>query len=506
VGLYQNLVESDFGGFVRAAWPILEPATPFLDNWHIDLIAEYLTLVRRREIRRLIINVPPRHMKSLLCTVMFPAWVWTKLPHTRFICSSYADSLSIKHSLDRRTLVSSPWYQNLWGDRVSLADDANLKSEFVNTRRGHMLATSTGGSITGKGADFIIVDDPHNPLQALSDAERLTALRHFDIALSTRLDQPKKGCIVVIMQRLHEDDLTGHLITGQGWDQLVLPAEAEVEETRKFPISKRVHLRKPGELLWDERFDRKVLDQAKIRLGSYAYAGQYQQRPSPAEGGILQRAWWRRFDVAPTKFDQMIQSWDLTFKDSKNADFVVGQVWGRIGANKYLLDQVRRRMTFSETVAAMRKLSEKWPEATAKLVEDKANGPAIINVLKNRLPGIIPITPLGSKEARAQAGAPEVEAGNYYVPKDSMGDEFIEETAGFPNASFDDQVDAWSQAAARFRSSYSGVLEYYERIAGTQETKQDTEQPAEAAQPLAMFSSVEPGVRIPAPWERETVN
>jgi predicted phage terminase large subunit-like protein len=346
-------------------------------------------------------------------------------------------------------------------------------------------------------------------LQALSDAERLTALRHFDIALSTRLDQPKKGCIVVIMQRLHEDDLTGHLIAGQGWDQLVLPAEAEVEETRKFPISKRVHLRKPGELLWDARFDRKVLDDAKIRLGSYAYAGQYQQHPSPAEGGQLKRAWWRRYDVIPPKFEQMIQSWDLTFKDSKNADFVVGQVWGKIGSNKYLVDQVRRRMTFTETVQAMRALSKKWPEATAKLVEDTANGPAIINVLKNELSGVIAITPKGSKEARAQAAAPEAEAGNFWIPKGEMGDLFIEEAAQFPMGSHVDQIDAWSQAANRFRTSYCGVLEYYERQAGTQDkepdTEQDTEKEAEAAQPLAMFSSLD-RTPLKAPWERETIN
>jgi len=461
---YRLLAENDFGGFVRQAWHILEPATPFLDNWHIDLIAEYLTLVRRREIRRLIVNIPPRHCKSLLTTVFFPCWVWTTEPHARFICSSYADSLSIKHSLDRRTLLSSPWYQSLWGDQVSFREDANLKSEFQNDARGHMIATSTGGSITGKGADFIVCDDPHNPLQALSEAERLTALRHFDITLSTRLDQPKKGAIVVIMQRLHEDDLTGHLISGAGWDQLVLPAEAEVEETRKFPVSGRVHMRKPGELLWEERFDRKVLDQAKVRLGSYAYAGQYQQRPSPLEGGILQRAWWRRYEAIPPRFDEVIQSWDLAFKETKTSDYVVGQVWGRVGANKYLLDQVRRRMSFSETVQAMRALSAKWPQATAKLVEDKANGPAIINVLKNQLSGIIAVTPQGSKEARAQAGAPEVEAGNYYIPKNSLGDEFIEECAAFPNGSHDDQVDAWSQTAARFRGSYSGLIEYYRRL------------------------------------------
>jgi predicted phage terminase large subunit-like protein len=468
--LYRRLLENDFGGFVRAAWPILEPATPFLDNWHIDLIAEYLTLVQRREIRRLIINVPPRHMKSLLCTVLFPCWVWTQSPGARFICSSYAETLSIKHSLDRREVIDSDWYQRLWGDRVCFSDDQNAKSEYRNTARGVMIATSTGGSVTGKGCDFLVVDDPHNPTTMLSDAERLTALRHFDITLSTRLDQPKTGAIVVIMQRLHETDLTGHLIAGEGWEWLSLPSEAETEERRLFPISKEIHVRKPGELLWSERFPQEVLKRAKTRLGSYAYAGQHQQRPSPAEGGILKRGWWKKYDVTPAQFDQVIQSWDMTFKDSKDSDFVVGQVWGRIGANRYLLDECRERMTFSETVHAVRALSEKWPAAVTKLIEDKANGSAIIDVLRNQLGGIIPITPTESKEARAQAAAPEVEAGNFHVPNNAMGDAFVEECASFPNASFDDRVDAFSQAAARFRGACSGIMDFYKTLA-TEETQ-----------------------------------
>jgi predicted phage terminase large subunit-like protein len=201
----------------------------------------------------------------------------------------------------------------------------------------------------------------------------------------------------------------------------------------------------------------------------------------------------------------MIQSWDLAFKETKTSDYVCGQVWGRIGANKYLLDQVRRRMSFTETISAMKALSAKWPLATAKLVEDKANGPAVINSLKNQLPGIIGVNPQGSKESRVSASSPEVEAGNYFIPKNSIGDEFIEECAGFPNFRFDDQVDAWSQVANRFRSSYAGVLEYYERMAGTADSNQDAEQPAEATQPLAMFSSID-RTPLKAPWERETVN
>jgi predicted phage terminase large subunit-like protein len=463
--LYRLLLESDFGGFVREAWAVLEPYTPFQDNWHVDLIGEHLTLVRRRETRRLIINVPPRHMKSLLVTVIFPCWVWTTEPQTRFICSSYADSLATKHNLDRRTLVESPWYQSLWGGRVTIAPDQNQKTEFLNTSRGHMISTSVGGSVTGKGANFVICDDPHNPLEILGDAARKRACDYFDQALSTRLDQPMRDCIIVVMQRLHEQDLTGHLLEQGGWDHVFLPAEADREERWRFPIAKTIHERKPGELLWAARFPQKVLDDAKIRLGSYAYAGQYQQRPSPAEGGILKRHWWRRYDTPPDTFDQVIQSWDFTFKDSKGSDFVVGQVWGAVGSNRYLLDQIRGRFTFSQSLAAMRTMTARWPQAHAKLVEDKANGPAIIDTLRNELTGIIAVQPLGSKLARAQAGAPELEAGNYHLPRTEFADDFIEEAAAFPNAAHDDMVDAWSQAASRFRSSSSGVMEFYRDLA-----------------------------------------
>lgn len=461
--LYRHLLENDFGGFVRAAWPILEPVTQFSDNWHLDLIAEYLTLVRRREIRRLIINVPPRSMKSLTCSVFFPSWVWATEPHTRFICSSFADSLSIKHNLDRRTIISSPWYQSLWGNRVKLADDQNLKSEFQNEARGVMIATSTGGGITGKGGDIIIVDDPHNPLQALSDAERATALRHFDHTLSTRLDDPKRGAIVVVMQRLHEQDLTGHLLAKQGWEHICLPAVAERHEVWKFPVTKRKPVeRQPGDLLWEARFPQEVLDNLKKDLGSYMFAGQVQQRPSPAEGGILKRHWWRFYEAMPERFDQVIQSWDMSFKDSKDSDYVVGQVWGRIGANKYLLDQVRDRLSFTKTVGAMRSLTERWPQAYLKLVEDKANGSAVIDTLRGEIGGIVAVNPQGGKLPRAQAGAPDLEAGNCYLPKNAPWvDAYIEEAAQFPNGSNDDQVDAWSQAMARFRVAHCGIVEYY---------------------------------------------
>lgn len=226
--LQQRLrLEASLPEFIRAAWKVLEPGNRYSHNWHIDLIAERLTALRQRQIRRLIINIPPRCMKSLLCSVMWPAWIWTTEPERRFLFASYSDSLSTKHSVDRRTLMSSAWYQSLWAHRFRFASDQNVKTEFQNTARGHMIATSVTGTATGKGGDFLVVDDPHNPKQALSELEREAAIRFFTQTLVTRLDDPKTGSICVIMQRLHELDLSGYLLAKGGWEHISLPMEYE---------------------------------------------------------------------------------------------------------------------------------------------------------------------------------------------------------------------------------------------------------------------------------------
>ena len=462
------VLEADLLAFLRAAWPLLEPARTFVEIWHHALIAEYLTATARGDLRRLIINIPPRHTKSRLVTVCWPCWVWAQRPETAWIFGSYSGGLAVRHSLDRRTILQSDWYQARWRDRVEFAPDQNLKSEFENTRRGTMLATSVGGSGFGMGADVIVIDDPHNPEQALSEAERDTALRWFDQTISTRLNDPATGVIVVIMQRLHQQDLTGHLLEEAGWTHVALPAEAEEPERIVFPVSGAVHEREPGALLWPERFTQAVLDMQKRRLGSWAYAGQFQQRPTPLGGGIFKRAWWRYYDARPAAFDDVLQSWDCAFKDTKGADFVVGQVWGVQGADKYLLDQHRARLSFPATLAAIRAMSEKWPQASAKLVEDKANGPAVIATLQHEVSGLIAVNPEGGKIARAQAVSPEVEAGNVYLPlpaREPWVEEFVEECGAFPNGAHDDQVDAMTQALRRLvgGSGWSTFIQHYDR-------------------------------------------
>ena len=237
-----SLAQESLTEFVKQAWPILEPTTPLHWNWHLDAICEYLEAVAAGEITRLIINLPPRSGKSILASVMWPAWVWARQPSTRWLCASYSAILANKLSTDRRSVITSPWYQQRWP--IQLAADQNQKSEFGNTGRGHMIATSVSGSATGRGGDFIVADDLQNPEMAESAAERETVNRFFDETLTTRLDDKRRGRMVVIQQRTHQADLTGHLLEQGGWTQLCLPAEFERRTAIAMPRSGREVVRR----------------------------------------------------------------------------------------------------------------------------------------------------------------------------------------------------------------------------------------------------------------------
>jgi hypothetical protein len=345
-------LSDDLGLFVREAWPVLEPATPFIPGRHIDAIVEQLEAVSRGEETREIFNVPPGMSKTLVTSVLWPAWEWTWNPASRWIFASYAADLAIKSSIDRRTLISSRWYQARWGDKFQLSSDQNVKSEFQNTARGVMRVCGIGGAITGYHGTRIVIDDPHNPKGALSDMLRQQAIDFFRYTLSTRLDDPKTGAIVLIMQRLHELDLTGYLLSDQPalWKTLCLPMRAEAGD----PLG-----RAQGELLCPERFDETAVAALEKLLGSYGTSGQLQQRPSPASGGMLKRGWWNEYEIPPADMDEVLLSWDCAFKETKDTDFVVGQAWGKKGGNFYLLDQTRDRMDFPATCRAIESLSAK---------------------------------------------------------------------------------------------------------------------------------------------------
>lgn len=435
--------------FTKQSWNVIEPYD-YLHNWHIDAISEYLTATTTGEIKRLLINIPPRYMKSTLVSINFPAWMWINNPQSRWIFASYAQKLSNDLSIKRRNLLDSNWYQENWSDRFKFSEVQNTIQEYANDKSGVMFSTSIGGTVTGKGGDYIIVDDPINPQDAHSEVERASAVEFFKSSLSSRLNNKKTGVIIVVMQRVHEDDVSGHILEQGGWEHLCLPAVTEKKTIVHFPISDREIIREEGSLLWEEREGHTEIEAVKKDLGSYGFSGQYQQDPAPAEGGLIKKDWWQYYDILPHKFDEVIQSWDCTFKETKDSDFVVGQVWGRIGADKYLIDQVRARMDIVKTIDAIAKMTKKYPQARVKLIEDKANGSAVISMLRKKVGGLIPVNPKGSKEARLHSVIPFIESGNVYLPrKASWVEDYVMEFAKFPKGKNDDQIDCTTQALDR---------------------------------------------------------
>jgi hypothetical protein len=282
--LLADRLASDFAAFVKKAWTIIHPSRPLVWSWHYDLLCEYLTAIHRRKITRLIINVPPRTAKSTIATICFPCWVWASDPSQNFLSASYSLDLSTEHSVIRRSLLQSGWYRRMWGDKVRLAGDRNQVAQFMNDRRGQMIATSIGGTTLGRGCDVAILDDPVSPDQALSDAERSTANNWIDNTLRSRLNDPATGAIVLIMQRLHELDPTGFLLEQEPgvWTHVRIPLEAEQDEIWTFPISGTIIQREAGGILMPGRFLEATVEQLKGRRLSWS--GQYQQSPAPLGG------------------------------------------------------------------------------------------------------------------------------------------------------------------------------------------------------------------------------
>jgi predicted phage terminase large subunit-like protein len=320
-----------------------------------------------------------------------------------------------------------------------------------------MWAAGVGGPITGRGADLGMIDDPlKNAKEAQSETIRKAHKEWYDSTFYTRLEP--MAAVMVTQTRWNEDDLSGYLLSqeseeAENWHIINLEAIKEsVQITVPSTCTLAKDWRAEGEALCPERYDAERLNKIKRRVGSYFWAALYQQRPAPIEGAMLKRNWWQYYTIAPDRFDRVIQSWDMSFKDTDGSDFVVGQVWGRVGARAYLLDQVRDRMDFPTTCEAVKQLTAKWPNARLKLVEDKANGPAVIASLQHAVPGMVGVEPDGGKVARASACSPLIEAKNVYLPDPSIAPwvgDFVQECSAFPNGAHDDQVDACTQALNR---------------------------------------------------------
>jgi predicted phage terminase large subunit-like protein len=435
--------------FTQRAFNTVDPGTEYLHNWHIDCISEYLTACSNREIKRLIINIPPRSLKSISVTVAWPAWLLGLNPSERILAASYSQQLSSKHSQDCRHLIQSQWYQEVFPD-VRLSASENQKMRFETTERGHRIATSVGGSSTGEGGNILIVDDPHNPMQAASDVQRITALDWFDQTFSSRLNNKKQGVIVVVMQRLHEDDLTGHLLEKGGWEHLCLPAIAE--EKQFIQIGSFEKERESGELLHANREGIGELASIKRELGSYAYAGQYQQQPAPIGGGMFRDEWWRYYDLLP-KMKRCIVVGDTAMKAKEQHDYSVFMCWGECErGNAYLVDLLRGKWEAPELEQAFVAFYNKNKHNESlrlqkAFIEDKASGTGLIQKIKREYK--IPIVGIkrdsNDKVSRAMNVIPFIEAGYVFLPKDApFLNDLLAECRMFPNGKHDDQIDVIS--------------------------------------------------------------
>ena len=350
---YKAALRFDFYSFLLRCFTDLNAGAPFLRSWHIEVMAAKLQSVRDGSVRRLIVNIPPRHLKSLAASIALPSWLLGHDPKLAIINVTYGQELSDKFARDCRTIMMSTWYRSLFATQLVSAR-ASLQ-ELTTTRGGFRTATSVGGVLTGRGADLILIDDPVKPSDAKSESRRTAANEWFDGTLYSRLNDKTKGAIVIVMQRLHEDDLVGHVLKREGWEVLSFPAIAETDEVHvaNTAFGKKEFCRLVGEALHPDRESLETLAHIRSTIGEYNFAGQYQQTPAPAGGGMVKEAWFRRYRLndRPEKFDRIIQSWDTANKPSELADYSVCTTWGLKGPNFYLLNVLRKKLAFPDPQA-----------------------------------------------------------------------------------------------------------------------------------------------------------
>lgn len=444
VAALRAATRDDFLTFLSRAFAELHPGERLHPTWPLEAIAARLHTIDRNGGARLIVNLPPRSLKSITVSVAWVAWMLGRDPRLKFVCASYANELSEKHARDCRRLMLASWYQSVF-PRSRLERLAS--HDLVTTLGGGRYATSVDGSLTGLGGDIIIVDDPLKPGEAPSAAARAAVKEWYSSTLQSRLNDKRTGSIIVVMQRLHEDDLSGHLIEGQGWDHLRLPAIAEEEEIIPL-LNGRVHRRRSGEVLDPDREPLEVLEGLQRALGSALFAAQYQQAPVPAAGLSIRREWLTPYDEAPVKSggDQIVQSWDCASKDGVNNDWSVC-VTALVRVRKiYVIDVFRAKLQFPELRRSAIRLARDYAADTL-LIEDAASGAQLIQVLRKDEPADVPRpiaqTPRGDKASRVAGATSKFENGEVLLPREAPWlSEFQRELLGFPVARHDDQVDA----------------------------------------------------------------
>jgi predicted phage terminase large subunit-like protein len=462
------MLRGDFYSFMVRCFGELHGARTFSPAWHAEVLAAKLQGVGEGEAKRLVVNVPPRHLKSLAASVALPAWLLGHDPTLAIVNVTYAQDLSDKFARDCRMIMTSGWYQSLFETRLASAREP--LAELATTRGGFRLATSVGGVLTGRGADVILIDDPLKPIDAMSQSRRAAANDWFDSTLYSRLNDKEKGAIVIVMQRLHEDDLAGHVLAQGGWDLVSFPAVAEEDEAHAIetPRGPWAFRRSAGEALDPAREPLPALERIRSTIGEMNFAAQYQQRPAPAGGGMIKAAWLQRFRLAdPPSFDRIVQSWDTANKPSELSDYSVCTTWGVKGPRFYLINVLRKKLSYPELRRAVIE-QDRLFNPQSIVIEDRASGTQLIqDLIGDGISHVARYSPDGDKVMRLHAQTAAIENGFVFVPEEApwLAD-YLAELLAFPGGRHDDQVDSTAQALAWARTKRQGMtpedwIEFY---------------------------------------------
>ena len=459
--VFRELLRSNFAGFIGKCFQTLNPGTSYLYNWHIEAIAFHLEQVRLGKIKRLIITMPPRSAKSIAASIAFPAFIHGHDPTAEIVAESYAQNLASKLHNDYRLVLSSDWYMALFGD-TRIDPKKETEQEVRLTQRGNRFATSVGGVLTGRGADIIIIDDPLKPDDAMSEAQRSRVNDWYSNTLPSRLNQKNEGAIVIVTQRLHIDDLVGHVTRyDENWTILDLPATAYEDQRIQVGTGKWYH-RKRGELLHPERENQGVFDELKAMLGASSFEAQYQQRPVPPGGNLFKSKWINYYDTLPEISDGvMLQSWDTASKVGLANDWSVGTTWLYQDHFYYLIAVSREKLNYPDLKARM--IAEAFEfDPWIVLIEDAGVGTGLIEDLRREGLNTTGITPDKSKEARATIETAKFQSSRVLFPRSAPWlDQLLTELLAFPGGRHDDQVDSIVQALAYRDVPENGGVEYW---------------------------------------------
>lgn len=455
--LHDAMMRADLSMFVGRVMATLEPGTNYEHNWHVELIASELERVRGGLARRLMINLPPRSMKTIMVSVAFTAWVLGHDPSRRLMCVAYSQDVAKAQAVLFNRVVSTDWFRRLFPECRPVVPNRQL--EWTTSKGGYRLATSIDGSVLGRGADIIILDDPNKGQEIYSKVARDKVKTSYDQTISTRLNHPKKSAILCVMQRLHDDDLAGHMMRQEPFELVRVPAIATADETWDLGHG-LTHQRLAGEFIQPSRMGAAELDLQRAKMGDTAFNAQYQQQPIPEDGIVIRRQWLRYYEAPRDDYIYRLASWDTASTLSEDADWSVGTIWGVAGQEIHLLHIERVRMESPELVRLIEETHRRW-SVDKTVIEDGDLGRGIAQHIHRSSSVCRPTLhkPRVEKLARMQARAVMFETGKVFLPRQANWlASYLDELLGFPNRTHDDQVDSTSQALDEIQWRFSAEI------------------------------------------------